>query len=295
MNTLIVILGPTASGKSALAVKLARLFNGEIISADSRQVYRGLNIGSGKITKKEMRGIPHYLLDVANPKRRFTVAQYQKLARKAILQIQKRGKVPFLVGGTGFYIQSIVNGITLPEVKPNLKLREKLSGYKIAKLYKMLSTLDPVRAANIDPKNPHRLIRALEIVMTTGKPVSPMVRTTGLETLQIGIKKSPAELKKLIARRLQKRIKGIITEVKKLHKNGLSWKRLEELGLEYRFVARLLQGSGGQAQYQEMIEKLQKEIEHYAKRQMTWFKRDKKIHWIATKKQAEKLAQKFLK
>lgn len=290
---LIVILGPTASGKSALAIKLARLFNGEIISADSRQVYKGLDIGSGKITKKEMQGIPHHLLDVANPKRRFTVAQYQKLALKAVLRIQKQGKLAFLVGGTGFYIQSIVDGIIIPEVPPNLKLRAQLEKKSTQQLFEMLKKLDPARAATIDAKNPRRLVRAIEINLGTGKPVPKLSREAlaKWDVLQIGIKKSPEELKKLIAERLKKRTTGMIAEVKKLHADGLSFKRLEELGLEYRFVAQYIQNK---LTRQEMVEKIQKESEQFTKRQMTWFKRDKKIHWVKTAQQARLLIDKFM-
>lgn len=294
MEKLIVILGPTASGKSSLAVKLAGRFRGEIISADSRQVYKGLDAGSGKITKKEMAGIPHYLLDVASPVRRFTVSQYQKLALAAVKKIQARGKIPFLVGGTGLYIQSIVDGVIFPEVAPNIKLRHELEKKSVSQLFLMLKKLDPARAANIDPKNPRRLIRAIEIVKTTGHPVPKAVRghtSYSFKILQIGIKKTPEELKKLIAKRLKKRIKKIITEVKNLHKNGLSFKRLEELGLEYRFVAQYLKQK---ITYQEMMQKIQIESEHFAKRQMTWFKRDQKIHWVKTQNEAQKLAQKFL-
>lgn len=291
-NKLIVILGPTASGKSDLAVTLARRFSGEIISADSRQVYRGLDLGSGKITKKEMCGIPHHLLDVANPRRKFSVARFQKSALKAIGDIQRRDRIPFLVGGTGFYIQSIVDGIMLPEVKPNAVLRAKLAKMATGRLFAMLSKLDPARAANIDAKNPHRLIRAIEIIKATKKPVQKLATHRRFDCLQIGIKKSPEELKKLIAKRLQKRLRGMIAEVKKLHKNGLSWRRLEELGLEYRFVAQYLQDK---LSLLEMTSRLQKEIEHYAKRQMTWFKRDKKIHWIKNQQEARTLIKKFIK
>ncbi len=302
---LVVILGPTASGKTDLSIKLAKKFKGEIVSADSRQVYKGLDVGSGKITKNQMQGIPHHFLSVANPKRKFTVAQYQKLALKKIKQIQGRGKLPFLVGGTGFYIQSIVDGIIIPEVKPNWKLRKKLEKKSTKELFLMLKKLDPARAKIIDAKNPRRLVRAIEIVKTTGYPVSPLQssrrptsgelpdvgRREELNFLQIGIKKSPDELKKAIHKRLLKRIRGIIKEVKNLHKNGLSFKRLEELGLEYRFVAQYIQKK---ITYREMIEKLQKEIEHFAKRQMTWFKRDKQIHWIKNHKEAENLIKEFL-
>ena len=288
---LIVILGPTASGKTDLAIKLATKYGGSVVSADSRQVYKGLDSGSGKITKKEMRGVPHYLLDVANPKRKFTVAQYQKLAMVAVKKIQAQGRVPFLVGGTGFYIQSIVDGIVIPEVKPNWTLREKLSRYQVERLYEMLKKLDPMRARTIDTKNPVRLIRAIEIANVTGKPIPKIVQHPTLNILQIGIKKSQEELKKLIAKRLQKRLNGMIAEIKKLRTNGLSFKRLEELGLEYRFAAQYVQSK---ISLDEMKGSIQKKSEQYVKRQMTWFKRDKKIHWIATQKEAATLAKKFL-
>jgi tRNA dimethylallyltransferase len=291
MNKIIVILGPTASGKTDLSIKLAKKYNGEVISADSRQVYKGLDIGSGKITKKEMQGIPHYLLDVANPKRKFTVAQYQKLAIKAIKNIQKKNKLPILVGGTGFYIQSIIDGIVIPEVKPNWELRKELEKKSNEELYKMLLEKDPERAKTIDKQNPRRLIRALEIILVTKKPIPFLKSKNNFEVLQIGIKKTPEELKKLIKKRLKKRLKNnaIINEVKKLHKI-LSWKRLEEFGLEYRFVAQYLQNK---ISYQEMIDKIQIESEHYAKRQMTWFKRDKKINWTENSKDAIRMVDSF--
>ena len=291
-NKIVVILGPTASGKTDLSIKLAKKYNGEVISADSRQVYKGMDIGSGKITKKEMAGIPHYLLDVANPKRRFTVAQYQKLALKAIKNIQRKNKLPILVGGTGFYIQSVVDGTVIPEVKPNWELRKKLGKIALPELVKRLANLDPVRARVIDQNNPRRVIRALEIALVTGKAVPQPSFKGQFDTLQIGIKKSPEELKKLINKRLLKRLKtnAMINEVKKLHKN-LSWKRLEEFGLEYRFVAQYLQNK---ITKEEMISSIQIESEHFAKRQMTWFKRDKKIHWIKNFQEAEKLAKDFL-
>lgn len=291
-NKLIVILGPTASGKTDASIKLAKKYKGEIVSADSRQIYKGLNIGSGKITKKEMKGIPHYLLDVKNPKQRFTVAEYQKLAVKEIKKIQNKGKIPFLVGGTGFYIQSVVNGIIIPEVKPNNKLRKELSKKNAKELFNILKKLDPKRAKTIDVKNPVRLIRAIEIIKSTKKPIQKIISKPEFEVLEIGIKKSPEELKKLIRKRLIRRLKqGMIKEVINLRKKGLSYKRLEELGLEYRYVAKYLQEK---ISYQEMINVLEKEIWHYAKRQMTWFKRDQKIHWINNLDIAKKLINNFL-
>ncbi len=292
MKKLIVILGPTAGGKTDLSIKLAKKFNSEIISADSRQVYKGLDIGSGKITKKEMQGVPHYLLDVANPKKRFSVAQYQKLALSAIKKIQNKNKIPILVGGTGFYIQSVVDGILIPEVKPDWKLRKKLEKKSNEELYKMLLAKDPKRAKTIDKQNPRRLIRALEIILKTKKTIPTLKIKNDFDVLQIGIIKSSEELKKNINKRLLKRLKNnaMINEVKKLRKN-LSWKRLEEFGLEYRFVAQYLQNK---ITYQEMINKIQTESEHFAKRQMTWFKRDKRIHWIKNRKDAVLLIDKFL-
>jgi len=298
---LLVILGPTASGKSDLAVKLAHEYNGEVVSADSRQVYKGMNIGSGKITKKEMRGVPHRLLNVASPKQRFTVAQFQKLAWETIKDIWKQGKMPILCGGTGLYIQSIVDGLVIPEVPPDAKLRTKLEKLSTEKLFKKLKKLDPCRAKNIDKQNRRRLIRALEIVIKTGEPVPVLSHETrmretsrpGLVILQLGIAKPRKKLAKAIKKRLYKRLmQGMVAEVKRLRQQGVSWKRLEEFGLEYRAIAHYLQNK---VTKQEMINKIQKESEQYAKRQMTWFKRDKRIKWIINYKEAEKLTKEFLK
>jgi len=290
---LIVILGPTASGKSELAVKLAGKFNGEIISADSRQVYKGMDIGTGKITEKEKKGIPHYLLDVTSPKTRFTVTQYGKLALKSIDKIFQKNKLPILCGGTGFYIQALIDGIIIPEVKPDWKLRNKLEKKSTKELYKILQKLDPKRARIIDKFNPRRLIRAIEIVIKTRKTVPTLEKNPlPYSILMIGIKKSPEELKRLIKKRLLKRLhRGMINEIRKLREDGVSWKRLEDFGLEYRYIAQYLQRK---INYEDMKEKIQKESEHYAKRQMTWFKRDKRIKWIKTKKEAEILVKKFI-
>lgn len=291
-HKIIVILGPTASGKSDLAVKIAKKLNGEIISADSRQVYKGLNIGSGKITKKEMMGIPHYLLDVASPKKIFTVAQYQKLARKKIEEIWRRKKLPIICGGTGFYIQAVIDGLIIPEVKPNQKLRKKLDKKTTEELFKTLRKKDPVRAKNIDRYNRRRLIRALEIIASLGKVPKSKAKPINTETLIIGIKKEGEELKSLIRQRLLKRLKqGMIAEVKKLHAAGVSWRRLENLGLEYRYVAGFLQKKISK---DEMAKKLETEIRRYAKRQMTWFRRDKKITWTSNPKKALSICQDWL-
>ena len=277
---IVVILGPTSSGKSDLAVKIAKKFNGEIISADSRQIYKGLNIGSGKITKKEMLGVPHYLLDVASPKKIFTASQYQKLAKKALEKIIKKGKLPIICGGTGLYIDALIYGYEFPEVKPNPKLRESLEKLNTEKLFQKLQNLDPLRAKNIDRHNRRRLVRALEILLSTKKPIPPLatIDSSNYETLKIGTKKTNEELKDKIKKRLYKRLKqGMEKEVENLRKSGVSWKRLDALGLEYRFISRYLRSMISR---QEMIDSILKESYKYAKRQMTWFKRDKNIYWL---------------
>jgi len=291
---LIVILGPTASGKSELAIKLAKKFNGEIISADSRQVYKEMNIGTGKVTKKEMLGITHHLLDVASPKRRFTVTQYRKLTLGAISKILKKGKVPFLCGGTGFYIQAIVDGILIPEVPPDWKLRKNLAKKTVKELYKILKKLDPKRARTIEKKNPRRLIRALEIVIKTKKPV-PTLKKKPLPCpiLMIGIKKGKEKLRELIEKRFFKWLEqGFLKEILKLRKFGISWQKIEEFGIHYRIAAQYLQNK---ITDKEMIENSLIELKNYAKRQITWWKSNKRIHWVKNKKVAEKLVEKFLK
>lgn len=290
---IIVILGPTATGKSELAIKLAKEFNGEIISADSRQVYRGMDIGAGKVAKKDREGIPHHLLDVTSPKRRFTVSQYKKLAEKAINKILEKKKTPILCGGTGFYIQALIDGITIPEVSPDWKLRKKLEQKSVEELYLTLKRLDPARARNIERKNPRRLIRAIEIVSKTKKTIPPLKKIPlPYPVLIIGMKKPKKELKKSIEARLFKRLKkGMVAEVNKLHKIGISWKRLEEFGLEYRWISRYLQKK---ISYKEMVKRLKKDIERFAKRQITWFKRDKRIRWVPTTSQTYKYVRKLV-
>ncbi len=288
---IIVILGPTASGKSDLGVIIAKKINGEIISADSRQVYKGMDIGSGKITKKEMLGIPHHLLDVASPKRTFTVSHYQKLASQRIIEIINRGSTPIIAGGTGLYIQSIVDGIVLPEVGPNYDLRHKLEKLPASKLFIKLQKLDPVRAKNIDAKNPRRLIRAIEIATALGKVPKLKTKPSPYDFILIGLNPGEKILKQNIHKRLEKRLKqGMIREIKKLRAASLSWKRLESFGLEYRFIAQYLQSK---ITKQEMKTLIEKESWQYAKRQMTWFKRDRRIQWVTKPVEVMRLIKKL--
>ncbi len=267
---IIVVCGPTATGKSDYAVTLAQKNNGEIISADSRQVYRGLDIGSGKITFQEMQGIPHHLLDVASPKRVFSVVQFQTKARKAIRDIVKRGKTPIICGGTGFYIDALIYDQSFPLVKSNTVLRKALEKLTTAELAEKLHILDTERFETIDVHNRVRLIRAIEIATALGSV--PKIEKKSLYDVVWYYLDFPDEvLQKRIHDRLLKRLsQGMEDEVRHLHKNGVSWKRLEALGLEYRYFALYLQGTLSK---ETMLAQLESEIWKYAKRQRTWFKK----------------------
>jgi len=297
MQKIIAIVGPTAVGKSALAVRLARTFNGEVISADSRQVYKGLDIGTGKITKKEMRSVPHHLLDVANPRRQFTVVDYQKLACEKIKEIHSRGNVPIIVGGTGLYIDTLLGKFAIPDVPPSPKLRRRLEKKPLEALFALLQKLDPRRAKAVDPRNPRRLVRAIEIAKALGRvPRYSVILKNNripLETLSVGLTLPKEHLRRKIRSRLTKRVEGMTREAGRLHAKGLSWKRMEELGLEYRYISRYVRGLFTR---DEMLQKLETEIWHYAKRQFTWFKRNKEIKWFQpTEKQAiERTAAEFI-
>ncbi len=287
---LIVIVGPTASGKSSLAIKLAQKLQGEVISADSRQVYKGMNLGTGKVTKKEMAGIPHHLLDIASPKTIFSADKYQRLSRLALKKIWTKNKTPIICGGTGFYIQVLVDGLVLPEVPPNKILRNKLTKLDAEELFKILKTKDPERANNIDKQNPARLIRSIEIADALGKV--PQLKTNPLDaqTIYIGINPGKEKLKSNIHKRLLARIKlGMLAEIKKLHKSGVSFQKLESFGLEYRYGALLLQNKISE---QNFLIELEKAINDYAKRQITWFKRNPNIHWVKNYNEAQKIISK---
>ncbi len=291
---LIVILGPTASGKSDLGIKLAKKFNGEIISADSRQVYREMDIGTGKITKKEQGLIKHHLIDVASPKKIFTVSDFKKLGEKSIKNILNKNKIPFVVGGTGFYIDALIYDLNLPQVLPNKPLRLNLNGLTAEQLFHKLKNLDPQRAKTIDCHNKRRLIRALEIIDSIGK-VPPLntkyeIHNTKYNILWLGLK--PENLDKRIKLRLETRLKqGMIKEVRNLLKSGVSKKRLYDFGLEYRWISEYL---SGKISYTEMKEGLYRAIVKYSKRQMTWFKRNKDIHWIKNQQKTEALVRRFI-
>jgi tRNA dimethylallyltransferase len=272
----VVITGPTAVGKSDFAVDYAVKNNGEVISADSRQVYVGLDIGTGKITREEMRGIPHHLLDVVSPTEKFNVEKYKILAQKAITDISSSGKIPIICGGTGFYIDAVIKNISYPHVPHNEKLQKGLGGKSTNELFQILNNLDPEYAKglnNSEQNNTHRLMRAIEIAKALGKipKVEKLESPYEVEWIILNLPKE--ELRERINKRLINRLEnGMIEEVENLHKNGLSWERMEELGLEYRYISRFLRGL---ITREEMIDQLKNKIWQYAKSQIAWFKRGK--------------------
>ena len=281
---ILIIVGPTASGKSALAVELARKFGGEIISADSRQVYKGLDMGTGKITKREMKNVPHHLLDVASPKKNFSAGDYVRLACKAADMIYHINHLPVVVGGTGFYIDALVGRIALPDVPPNKALRLRLAKKTVAQLFAILKKKDPRRARAMatpsERNNKIRLIRALEIARFQRSGMME-VRPPSFDVFWIGVRPEDAELRKRINIRLRERLgKGMIGEAKKLHAKGLSFKRMEELGLEYRSLARHLRGDISR---KEMQEELQSDIWRYSRKQIGYWRRNKEIKWFEPK------------
>jgi tRNA dimethylallyltransferase len=300
---LIAIVGPTASGKSGLAVKIAKNFRGEIISADSRQIYKEMDIGTDKITKKQMQRIAHYLLDVASPKKQITVAEYRKKALEAIDKIYKKNKIPILCGGTGFYIRAIVEGLIIPQLKPDLKLRKELEKKTTEQLFGELKKLDPRRAKEIDSKNRRRLVRALEIIIKTKKPVPELKTKPQFDVLYLGIKKSLPELKKAINKRINTMIKnGLENEVKKLIKK-YGWTKVLKNAIGYSSFARAASFAevasatkAESADKREIINDIKLCTLQFAKRQMTWFRKypGKKINWIKDYPETEKLVKNFL-
>lgn len=288
--TVLAVVGPTSSGKSELAVLLAKKFDGEIISADSRQIYRGFDLSSGKVEGAWQdnifvyKSIPHYLIDEANPRSQYSVAKFQAKAKKIIKDIVRHGKLPIICGGTMHWVDSIAYDQALPEVKPNPELRKKLEVLSVEQLFARLQKLDHARAASIDSKNPRRLIRALEIIDSTGKPVPLTQESSPYNMVWIGINPGKEQLEKNIYKRILSRIRdGMIEEIRTLHNQGLSWKKLEEFGLEFKFISLHIQGKISK---DEMIEQLFIAHKQYVKRQLTWWKRNKNIRWFTDAKTA---------
>lgn len=300
LKPLIVILGLTASGKSNWAIRLAKKFNGEIISADSRQIYRGMDIGTAKIF--ETKGIPHYLIDIVNPEEEFTVAQYKKMALEAIKDIQNRGKIPFLVGGTGLYVKAVVDNLEIPKIAPSQTLRKKLEIKTAEELFEDLKRLDPKTAEIIDSKNKRRLIRALEVKIISGISFvsAKKIGESLFNTLQIGIKISREKLYKNIDQRIEGQIEqGLESEVKNLFEELCQkmpeekvWQLSSISGICYQEFKKYFEDKIDLAKVVQLIKLHNRQ---YARRQMTWFKRDKRIHWLEKLEEAEKLIEEFLK
>lgn len=307
-SKIVVILGPTASGKSELAVKLAKKLNGEIISADSRQVYRGMNIGTAKpeVQKTPKHsvaepviadGVPHYLIDIKNPDQPYAVAQYKKDALRAVKKIIAKNKLPILVGGTGLYVKAVVDNLKIPEVKPNTRLRKilekELEEKGLGFLYEKLIELDPEAAYIIDRHNPRRIVRALEIAITTGKPFSQQ-RKIGdklFNALKIGIDLPKEKLKEKIEKRVEQMLKnGLVKEVRNLIKKYPSdLPAFDAIG--YKEIIDCLHGK---ISLEDAVGLIKKNTWFYAKRQMTWFKRDKEIIWINNSKEAFAICRDWL-
>ena len=291
---LIVIEGTTASGKSGMGVELAAHYGGEIISADSRQVFRGLDLGSGKITPEETQGVPHHLIDVVNPNDFFSMHDFQRMAYEAIDGVIARGKIPFLVGGTGLYVASVTEGYVMSDIEPDLEYRAYLETFETPKLYEMLMAVRP--DAEVDPKNRNRVMRILEKIHDGDDIDAP--NQPRYDCLKIGMTYDRPVLRDRIDERLKLRVElGMIEEVQRLIDEGATIEFMLKLGLEYRFVTQYL--TGEIPDKQEMLALLATAIKQFAKRQMIWFRRDKEIQWLdmdsSPKAQAIRMIDEFLK
>ncbi|MDD3887778.1 MAG: tRNA (adenosine(37)-N6)-dimethylallyltransferase MiaA [Patescibacteria group bacterium] len=309
---IIVILGPTASGKSGMGIKLAKKYNGEIISCDSRQFYKGMNIGTAKIKKskvkiKKLQGknqkivvsddVDHYMIDIIKPNQNYSVAEFKEQAEKIIDDILKRGKTPILVGGTGLYIQALVDNLTIPRVAPDFEFRKNLEKQDIEKLWTRLMKLDHNASSFVQRQNKRRIIRALEVCIKTGKTFSEF-QQKGIQKynfLQIGIKVDREKLYKRIDKRVDQMIKnGLVRELKKLNKK-YSWKLPAMSGIGYGEFKGKLNKIKDKKILTEIIQNIKFHTHQYARRQESWFKRDKKIKWIEKYNEANKLVKNFLK
>ena len=286
MQSLITILGPTASGKSDLAIQLAGQFGGEIISADSRQIYRGFDIGSGKITPEQAQSTPHHMLNIRDIWQDFNVSEFQAEANQILHNLGEQNKLPFLVGGTGLYIESIIHNYSFSPIEPNKELREKLSQYSKNELQKELLSLNPNHNLNYsDWNNPIRLIRAIEIENNPQKSASIHLNSPQYNTCIIGLNNSLPDIKERITKRVDNRLEaGAIEEVKSLitilnthlgTESGII--KLQQLGLGTVAIAQYLNNN---LDYEEMRRQYIESEYQYARRQLTWFRRIPNIHWF---------------
>jgi len=276
----LAIVGPTASGKTSLSIALAKKLKGEVISADSRQVYRDIDLLSGKVTEVEKEHIPHHLLDVCDPQVTYTADDFVRDAKRAIEDITTRHHLPIIAGGTFFYLDALLEKQSLPSVPPNNILREQLEQHSTAELFTLLQKRDPDRSTTIDSKNRRRLVRALEIIDALGT-VPKTIQKNTYDAFTIGITITPEKLHQNIKQRIIDRMNsGMLEEALALRTSGVTHERMEALGLECRYLSRHLEGL---LTYEQMIEELETKTRQFAKRQMTWLKRDQSINWIDPK------------
>lgn len=290
-NNLLVIVGPTAVGKTAVSIDLAKKIDGEIISADSMQIYKHMDIGTAKIKKEEMEDIPHYLIDIVYPDEEFTVANYKKYAEEHINDINERGKIPIVVGGSGLYINSLVYELSFSRVKPNEEFRKRYEEiadtYGNQYIYDELSRVDPVAAKRINPNDRKRIIRALEIFYGTGKPMSKFNKDFRKETdkynlAMIGLTMDRAALYKRINNRVDIMVEeGLIEEVEKLLSKGYNKELTSMQAIGYKEIIEYIEGN---CNLEEAIETLKRNTRRFAKRQLTWFRREKRLYWIDVSK-----------
>lgn len=281
-NPLVVVLGPTASGKTALSLEIAHLIKGEIISTDSRQMYKGMEIGTDSISKEEQDGIPHHMLGIVKPDKEFSLAEYRDEALKKIEEIKKRDHIPMLVGGTGLYISSIIEGYDVPRIAPDKKLREKLYAqaekHGAEYLHAKLAKLDSASAEKIHPNNVRYVVRAIEINLASGKnKTDKKKRKSPFDVFMVGLEWPRGELYERIDMRVERQLeRGLINEVKKLLKKyDENLPAMSSLGLK-----EIIPYIRGEKSLDECVEILKKNTRNYAKRQLTWFRRYKNINWI---------------
>jgi tRNA dimethylallyltransferase len=280
ISNLLVIVGPTAVGKTALAIDLAQHLGGEIVSADSRQIYRGMDIGTAKPTCQEQSLAPHHLIDIVAPDEPYTLAQFQADAYAAIDDILARGKLPFLVGGTGLYVRSVVEGLRIPRVPPNVELRAQLARQGGRALYERLRELDPDAAARIDPRNVRRTVRALEVCLTTGRRFSELGRASPppYRITQIGLTMNRPELYARIDARVECMMaQGLVAEVEALVRQGYGWNLPSMSGLGYREMGAYLRG---EVPLDEAVMNIKRNTRDFVRRQYAWFRvKDERIQW----------------
>ena len=271
----VAVEGTNASGKSALGIALAKKYDAEIISADSRQVFRGLDLGSGKVTPEETQGVPHHLIDVREPNEFFSMADFQRMAYQAIDDIRGRGRLPMIVGGTGLYVDSVLDGYLLSDKEPDLAYRAELEKLTTPQLYDMLLELKP--DVQVEKNNRNRVMRIIERIHD-GDDATPG-KQARFESLRLGVSWPREVLGRRIDERLERRLEqGMIEEVQRLMDEGATTEFLLGLGLEYRFITQYLIGEIPDRQV--MLDKLAIAIKQFAKRQMTWFRRNPEIVWL---------------